>query len=401
MTDLSEFFEAPRSWSILKYKILDKYLSQYFPKVNQRYLSAAVVADLFAGKGRFDDGSEGSAIIISKHAKGYKDRLHYPNQVILSDQKRENCVSLSINLKEYVDDGIAKIIPGDASDVGQKLIQAIKPGVPLFVLLDPCGIKGLSMDLLLQIFGRAKAESTEVLINFNHRAIYRLSGICKNVTSYNETKRKQAKSIMRIFSQTFGGEWWVSILMDEHLPERVKAQKLQESYIEIFKPTFRWIGTLPVTKGMPNEEVKYYLIFASQSAVAFELMNNVMKKSNDEMINEIIENSYVGTLFEGMEVSQLVPAQFRTQPGHMVQMVLNEIMLIVKSQAIHVGNPYNVVITRPELRHHLIRRRFGRYSSSEYNEAVKKLLEDGVIVAENQKVMISDPVGFRLKPDYA
>ena len=396
-----EFFEAPRSWSILKYKILDKYLSQYFPKVNQKYMSPAVVADLFAGKGKFDDGSEGSATIISKHAKRYKDRLGYSNQVVLSDQDPRNCAELSINLKEYVDENIVRIIPGDATDVGQLLLGAIKPGVPLFVLLDPCGIKGLSMDLLLQIFKRAKADSTEVLINFNHRAIYRLAGICKNINSKNVTEKRQAVSIMKIFSQTFGGDWWLQIIMDEQLPEKLKAQKLQEQYIAILRDNFKWIGFLPVTRGMPDESVKYYLVFASQSAVAFELMNDVMKKSWDEMIKEIINKQNVGTLFEGEDASRFVPVRFRIQIGVMAQMVLNEIRAIVKSEASYVGNPYNVIVHRPQLRYQLISRRFGRYTSSEYNEAVKILLQKGIIVAETEKARISDPIGFKLKPDFS
>ncbi len=169
----NEFFEEPRSWSILKLRILEGYLSQYFPKVNQYFGLPAVVADLFAGKGRFDNGDAGSPIIIARQAKLYRDKLGINNKVILAESVPDVRRELIHNVQEYIQAGVVEVVEGEAAEVGHELLRVISPGVPLFVFLDPFGVKGLSMSLLLKLFERARAESTEVLINFNHRAISR------------------------------------------------------------------------------------------------------------------------------------------------------------------------------------------------------------------------------------
>jgi len=168
-----EFFVAPRESSILKYKVLSCYFSQYFPKVNKFLGMGAVVADLFAGRGRFEDGSEGSPLIM---ARRYNDLLGVRNVVVMSEEEPDTRSQLENNLKDYIEDKTVTVLTGDASDTGTRVLNSIPPGVPLFVFLDPFGIKGLSLDLLRQIFQRAKRESTEVLVNFNQRALPRLAG---------------------------------------------------------------------------------------------------------------------------------------------------------------------------------------------------------------------------------
>lgn len=396
MITLDEFFEAPRSWSLLKYKILDRYLSQYFPKVNQRYASGAIAADLFAGRGRFDDGTEGSPVIIAKHAKKYKDRLGYPNQVILAEADPEDRRQLHENLKAFVDEKIVEIIPGDALDVGQRILEAIKPGVPLFVFLDPFGLKGLSMKLLLQIFERARKDSTELLINFNHRAIPRLAGICRNAASGDARMQRQAHATMRTVSDAFGGDWWLAIIRDGSISEESKPLLILRRYIGQYRSHFRWLGALPVTAGMPDESVKYYLIFASRSQIAFELMNDVMKKARYEFMLDALRTQAKGTLFEGVSQAELVPHRFQTDLNSLASRVYEESQIIAGAQAAYVGNVYNVVMRRPQLRSRLIARLFARYSCSEYNEAVKLLLQQGKLFAEDGRTRISDSADIKI-----
>ena len=90
MITADSFFERPRSWSLIKYKILKNYLLEYFPKVNQKYRSPAIVADLFAGKGKFDDGSDGSPMIIANLARVYRQKLGFNNRVVLSEINDED-----------------------------------------------------------------------------------------------------------------------------------------------------------------------------------------------------------------------------------------------------------------------------------------------------------------------
>ena len=396
MISTDEFFERPRSWSLLKYRVLNYYLSQYFPKVNQRYRSPAVVADLFAGRGRFDDGSDGSPIIISKLARQYKQLLGYENKVILAEAIERDRELLRENVKEYIDQKIVVLLPGEASEVGLTLLKIITRGTPLFVFLDPFGIKGLSMQLLLQTCERASQDSTELLINFNHRAIPRLAGICKKIDSTNPSLKRQAQGIVEMTNDSFGGVWWLDIMNNDALNDEEKGREIRARYVGVLRKRFKWLGSLPVTAGLPGENVKYYLIFASQSQVAFESMNDAMVRAARELLLEEVAKRNKGTLFETADPEAFVADRFRPSVARLADLVFGEAQLISARISADGGDPYNVELFRPELRSHLMTRQFARFSKSEYNESIKSLLQKGVLIAANQRTMISDSVGLRL-----
>ena len=58
-----DFFARKHEWSEMKDSILGAYLRPYLAKIS-RTRRAVRIADCFAGKGRFDDGRDGSPIII-------------------------------------------------------------------------------------------------------------------------------------------------------------------------------------------------------------------------------------------------------------------------------------------------------------------------------------------------
>ncbi len=390
MITSDSFFERPRSWSLIKYKILKNYLLEYFPKVNQKYRSPAIVADLFAGKGKFDDGSDGSPMIIANLARIYRQKLGFNNRVVLAEINDEDREQLKNNLHEFIDQGIVNVIPGEAADVGLFLLKNLPQQIPLFMFLDPFGIKGLSMRLLLQVFQRAKKGSTELLINFNHRAIPRLTGICKNLHSKNDTLRKQAETITSIVTDSLGGNWWLDIMNSESIPDDDKPQIIQSKYLESFREIFQWLGVLPVTTGLKGEEVKYFLIFASQSQIAIEIMNDVMIKAKRELMLEEIRCKNVDTLFENNEPSEFLYSGMQPDIEALPQLMLQEAFRIANERCKSEDNPYSIQMKRPELRKRFIESQFARFTKSEYNEAIKKLLETGDLITENGSVRISD-----------
>jgi len=70
------FFAKKRAWSQLKDEILACYLTPYLAKLI-RTRKQIIIADCFAGKGRFDDGQDGSPIII---ASAIADALGHPRE---------------------------------------------------------------------------------------------------------------------------------------------------------------------------------------------------------------------------------------------------------------------------------------------------------------------------------
>ena len=68
MSNTNEFFKEKKRWSIYKDKILGLYLKPYFQKIMLNP-NKTIYIDGFAGKGKFEDGSEGSPLIVNKIIK--------------------------------------------------------------------------------------------------------------------------------------------------------------------------------------------------------------------------------------------------------------------------------------------------------------------------------------------
>jgi three-Cys-motif partner protein len=390
------FFERPRSWSLIKYKILDKYLAQYLPKVNQFYRSPAFIADLFAGKGKFDDGSPGSPIIIARHAYNYRQKLGFNNKVILSEIIEDDRNVLIENMKEYIGNKIVTVVPGEATDVGKYLISEIPASMPLFIFLDPFGIKGLSMNLLMQIFERAKEGSTEVLINFNYRAFQRLSGICRNLNSKNAILNKQAHKIKSIVDSSLNGDWWLSIMNSDKSSEYEKFKLIMSNYLSPFHQVFSWVGVLPVVDPKEKQDVKYYLIFASKSQVAIELMNDVTIKAQEEVTLEEIRERNLNTLFNSSNPEEFLHSVSERDIEELGENILAEITTKAVSIVGTYGNISSVQFTRSEIRGMMLKKEFARFTKSQYNEAVKKLISTGILSIDNDSAKNVDDRTIRI-----
>lgn len=68
-----DFFQSKKPWSPYKDMILAYYLKPYLPKVCSLG-KPVVVFDCFAGPGRFDDGADGSPLIIAKAVRQIADK---------------------------------------------------------------------------------------------------------------------------------------------------------------------------------------------------------------------------------------------------------------------------------------------------------------------------------------
>lgn len=63
MSNTREFFKEKRDWSIFKDDLLKNYLIPYFAKLLATRRDIIFI-DGFAGKGKFEDGTNGSPLIV-------------------------------------------------------------------------------------------------------------------------------------------------------------------------------------------------------------------------------------------------------------------------------------------------------------------------------------------------
>ena len=65
MANTKEFFKAKKAWSIYKDELLCSYIQPYFNKIMSTKVPIVYI-DGFAGKGKFDDGTKGSPLLVKE-----------------------------------------------------------------------------------------------------------------------------------------------------------------------------------------------------------------------------------------------------------------------------------------------------------------------------------------------
>src|SRR3990167_11042175 len=113
-----DFFKIKKGWSLQKDEIFDHYLKPYIAKILSTGKPLTII-DCFAGKGRFEDGSIGSPVIIAKHIKsvleGNSRNKNIQGIFIENKYARE----LEINLKGYKN---CEVWPGTFEDTISKIL---------------------------------------------------------------------------------------------------------------------------------------------------------------------------------------------------------------------------------------------------------------------------------------
>lgn len=162
------FFARKHEWSEIKDSILGAYLRPYLAKICRTGKDVRI-ADCFAGKGRFEDGKDGSPIII-RHA--IKEQLRHTPEASIQGVfiEKKYVVDLRRNLSE---DEHVHILEGDYEDRMDHFIEAYDArNKNLFLYVDPYGIKSLRMAHFKAI-AAMPFYTAEILINFNAHGFLR------------------------------------------------------------------------------------------------------------------------------------------------------------------------------------------------------------------------------------
>jgi three-Cys-motif partner protein len=170
----------PKKWVIdghtrAKHQILEKYLAAWFP-ILSRHNGRVLYIDGFAGRGRYNDGSEGSPQRAMRTLINHpilKQRTACEFLFMFIEKNADNAAALQAELQAFEDSGIVPpnvkwdIINSSFDDQMQRLCDRMEAQgrnrAPTFAFIDPFGYTRFPMALLAQI---AKSPNTELFINF-------------------------------------------------------------------------------------------------------------------------------------------------------------------------------------------------------------------------------------------
>ena len=170
-----------------KHQILQKYLGAWYP-ILSRWNGRIVYIDGFAGRGRYDDGSEGSPQIALRTLldHGHLDRMKRCEfRFLFIEKNHENAAALVEELDKFrasypnwPANVVIEVINSSFDDQMRNVIAMLEEQkthlAPTFAFVDPFGYTRLPMDLLGAIGATPKSELLiNFMVGFVHRFIER------------------------------------------------------------------------------------------------------------------------------------------------------------------------------------------------------------------------------------
>src|SRR5438309_8072018 len=149
----SGFFEETKEQSLVKSAIVSKYFWAWAKVIMSRVISTTkkiAYIDLFAGPGRYKDGTQSTPLLVLKRAIGDPDMCKML-VTLFNDKDEDNSRSLEQAIKDLPGVEKLKYKPDVMNeDVGTKIVKMFQELrlVPTLFFVDPWGYKGLSLKLV-------------------------------------------------------------------------------------------------------------------------------------------------------------------------------------------------------------------------------------------------------------
>jgi three-Cys-motif partner protein len=357
-----DFFEERSIRSEVKTEIVRKYFLAWAKimvgQVKKKGGDKIGYVDLFAGRGRYNDGSPSTPLRILEGAIRDKD-ISQMLIAVFNDRDHDNAVSLkaeigllpNIKLLKYepkvrnreIDDQLARILQRTAT-------------IPILYFLDPWGYKGLSLALLNAAI---KSWGSDCIFFFNYNRIN--AALSNPVFTENMNSLFGAEGAHRLRRELHGKEPW---------------QRQELIITELKRALARLGGRYSIEYCFKNDgghKTSHFLIFTSKNVLGYNIMKQIMageSSSNDHGVAsfqfnplDITDRPEQGTLFE---------------PPNAVDDLASTLVKEYAGRKITVGEIY---------RKHNVGRRF---ILRNYQDAIKKLDADG-------RVRTNPPIDKRIR----
>lgn len=318
--DNANFFETKSIWAQTKDRLLGVYLNIYFQKLLTSPRQTCYF-DCFAGKGKFDDGEDGSPLIALKTRDECLKRARTtprPNAIAARFLDYKYADELMANISTYNNDnGIVQVQNGRFEETIFPFLTLLPPNmVNVFLYIDPYGIKELQYNLLTSFAGFGFA-SFEMLINFNSFGLFRNACKASNVSYANDealadddemtelepTEFKNDDKSRLLMNEITGGSDWESIVNSYRCKE-IDGYRAEKKLAAVYKAKLRekypYVLDMPI-RLKPGQRPKYRMIhITNHHDGCYNMAANMLKRSNELYMESFghKQTDLFGTLFE-------------------------------------------------------------------------------------------------------
>ncbi|MDU6039824.1 MAG: three-Cys-motif partner protein TcmP [Clostridium butyricum] len=288
------FFEKKKHWSEFKDRMLGWYLKPYIAKL--LYMPKELyIIDCFAGKGKFDDGSIGSPLIIANEIRNVVNDNSRKNKKIKGvfiENKYGKFLKANLN-------GYTKCYAKEKSfeECIEGICELAKRG-NIFLYIDPYGIKNLKFDYIDKMCNSScgACNSIEMFINFSSIGFIREAcrllkynkDIFKDEVEGDEEDYELQDISIENMNKIFNGDSWQKIIKDFYNKKfsfYALEEKITQEYIKNFNSEFKYYLNIPIRTKQKNTP-KYRMIFCTNSEDGLILMNQNMNDTIKRMKDE-------------------------------------------------------------------------------------------------------------------
>ena len=270
MTEIN-FFEESKDQSGIKADIVSKYFvawARVIIAAQKRYGGNRIAyIDLFAGPGRYTDGTISTPLLVLERAVEDPD-LRERLVTFFNDREEDHVSSLSSAIETLPGVESLKYEPVISNnEVGQEIVESLKSIrlVPTLLFVDPWGYKGLSLGLIHSV---VKNWGCDCIFFFN----------------YNRINMGLTNPLVQEHMDALFGEERARELRQRIAP--LSPQERELIIVEELCQALRELGpeyVLPFTfKSDASLRTSHHLIFVSKHRRGYEIMKDIMARESSE-----------------------------------------------------------------------------------------------------------------------
>jgi three-Cys-motif partner protein len=353
----NSFFDEQKEQSLVKSTIVEEYFdvwSQVIISTQKRYPNhpqKIAYIDLFAGPGRYEDGTQSTPLkILTKAIE--KPHLQERLVAIFNDKDEKNTNLLEKTILEISGIETLKYKPVIYNqEVGEEIVKMFESMnlIPTLFFVDPWGYKGLSLRLVNSVL---KDWGCDAIFFFNYNRI--------NMGINNEAVKEHMKAL-------FGEEQAIKLRDKLHQKDAHQRELL---IVEELCQALRVYGSryvLPFRfKNDKGNRTSHHLIFVSKHFRGYEIMKDIMaRKSTSDT--------------HGVPSFQYNPADFLPQQTLLFQ--LSRPLNDLKEDLLHTFRGKKLKMQEVYINHNVDT----PYIKKNYKDVLRKLYDDGVIEAVSSK----------------
>ncbi len=274
------FFEDPREQSAVKATIISKYFWAWAKVImaSQRNPNDRIAyIDLFAGPGRYKDGTKSTPILVLEQAvqdSNMRQRL----VTLFNDKDEDNSKSLETAINNIKGITQLRYKPKvQNNEIGDNIVSQFEAMrlIPTLFFVDPWGYKGLSLRLVNSVL---KDWGCDCVFFFNYNRI--------NMGLHNEAVKEHMNAL---FGQ----------VRADQLRQRLQNLTPQERELTIVEELSQALGdpgrrfVLPFRfRNDDGTRTSHHLIFVSKHFKGYEIMKGIMARESSAMAQGVPSFEY-------------------------------------------------------------------------------------------------------------